>query len=200
MEDLVKNDDQCLESIAQGSEQAFERLFYAYKNKVYSMALLFTKNKVDAEDVVQDVFSRIWKYRRKLPEIKQFSTWIVTVTRHSALTFIKKMAMEQTKIDALQRFQQDCSPMDAENVVRKKELQSLMQSALLDLTPQQRKIFELSRLQGLDRKVVATSLGLSPATVSVHLTIALRRVRSFLYQHHYETILLALLLPILKKI
>jgi len=186
MEELITDDDDFLCSIAMGNEQAFGKLFNTYKHKVYATALFFTKNETEAEEIVQDVFSRIWKYRRKLPQVKNLSAWIVTVTRHRSLTVLKKIAIEYTKRQTIAYPADSTSLIDAESTVMQKDLHLLLQSALSCLTPQQRRIFELSRLEGLDRKTVAASLGLSPATVSVHLTIALKRVRTFLYDYNYE--------------
>lgn len=197
MDNIFKDDDYILVSISEGNEKAFERLFYAYKDKVYGVALFFMKNTTDAEEVLQDVFSRIWKYRKKLPEIKNFSAWVITATRHRCLTLLKKIAVENNKRAAMQIISKNQTIKDPENEIQQKELQDLLQTALLCLTPQQRKVFELSRLQGLDRRVVASTLGLSPATVSVHLTIALRRVRSFLFEHSYETLIICVLINIL---
>ena len=188
MDGLNKEDDCLLTAVAQSNEKAFTELFNAYKDKVFSIAMLFTKNETEAEEIVQEVFSRIWKYRRKLPEIQNFSAWITTVTKHRALTVLHKIAKEQTGRQNLYKLSENQSTQNSEYNL--KEVQSLLQSALMILTPQQRKVFELSRLNGLDRKTVAASLGLSPATVSVHLTIALRRVRNFLYEHNYEILLL----------
>lgn len=190
MEDLIRLEDDFLVSIAKGNEQAFEKLFNAYKHKVYTTAMYFTKNETDAEEIVQDVFSRIWRYRAKLPGVKNFPTWITTVTRNRSLTVLKRIALEQRRRQVMPCRPDRTSLIDTEFEIRQKELNLLLQSALKHLTPQQRTIFELSRLEGLDRKTVAASLGLSPATVSVHLTIALKRVRAFFYEHHYDLIFL----------
>ncbi|SEA40866.1 RNA polymerase sigma-70 factor, ECF subfamily [Arachidicoccus rhizosphaerae] len=188
MDGLHIDDDCLLRAIAQNNEWAFTKLFYAHKDKVYTIAMMFTKNETDAEEIVQEVFSRIWKYREKLPEIKNFSAWIATVTKHRALTALQKIARERAERQQLYTLSENQTLLDADYNL--KEVQSLLQTALQLLTPQQRKVFELTRINGLDRKTVAASLGLSPATVSVHLTIALRRVRSFLYEHSYEIVLL----------
>lgn len=190
MEDLIRLEDDFLVSIAEGNEQAFERLFNTYKHKVYTTAMLFTKNETDAEEIVQDVFSRIWRYRTKLPDVNNLPAWIMTVTRNRSLTILKKIATEQRQRQIMPYRPDRTSLIDTEFGIRQKELHFLLQSALKRLTPQQRTIFELSRLEGLDRKTVAASLGLSPATVSVHLTIALKRVRTFLYEYNYELIFL----------
>jgi len=172
-------------SISNGDEQAFGKLFFAYKDMVYSIALVFTENKADAEEIVQEVFSRVWKHREKLPEINEFTAWIKTVTRNRCLSDLKKKAVEMQRKKEISYY----LSLETENTgqgVEAKELQALIHEAMAQLSTQQRKIFELSRLQGMDRNTIARMLDISPATVSVHLTIALRTVRNFLRQHRHN--------------
>ncbi|MDE1192577.1 MAG: sigma-70 family RNA polymerase sigma factor [Arachidicoccus sp.] len=186
-----------LTNIANDNERAFEVLFNTYKDRIYSIAMLLTQNKAYSEEIVQDVFTRIWKFRKKLTEIENFDAWITTVARHRSLTVLKQIATENINKRAfLQSLKQICGT-DTEHNIQQKELQILLCDALNRLTPQQRRIFELSRLQGEDRHTISRTLGLSPATVSVHLTIALRTVRSFLHKHQYETLLLCIFISVL---
>ncbi|ANI89615.1 hypothetical protein A9P82_10130 [Arachidicoccus ginsenosidimutans] len=181
MDEHYVENNRLLALISNSDESAFEKLFFMYKNLVYSIALAYTESQADAEEIVQDVFSRIWNYRHNLGAIKNFSAWINTVTRNRSLTILKKRAIEyQRKEDYLSSyFHKETN--STEQYIEDKELQILFEDMLNRLSPQQRKIFELSRIQGQDRKTIAKNLGLSQATVSAHLTIALRTVRTFLY-------------------
>ncbi|GAB3418263.1 RNA polymerase sigma factor [Niabella aquatica] len=171
----------CLARVALGDEASFETLFRLYKDRTYSIALVYTENREDAEDVVHDVFFRIWKYRARLTAIRDFNAWIVIVTKYRSLTVLKKKAKEYVQREALMkclRFEIN----DAESSLLDKELQQMLHALLNRLPAQQRKIFELSRLQGLDRHTIAQKLRLSPSTVSVHLTNALKAIRLLLNQ------------------
>lgn len=164
---------------SRGNETAFKQLFEMFKDRVYSTAYAYTENRADAEEIVQEVFLRIWKNREKLPQIEIFPAWLHTITRNRCLSALKKKALEE------QRHREVLSNMTINAVIteastQEKEMESILQSALGDLSPQQRKVFIMSRLQGLDRTTIAQKLELAPATVSVHLTIALKAVKSYL--------------------
>ena len=184
MENHLDCNDELLISVSNGDEQAFGDLFFQYKDIVYSIALSITANACDAEEVVQDVFSRLWANKASLPKINAFKYWIKTVARNRALTVLKKRSVEMKRMGSLLNY----FPLElpnAEQEIQKKELQSLISDAMDKLSPQQRRIFELSKLSGMDRNAVAKRLGLSSTTVSNHLSIALKAVRTYLFEHRY---------------
>mgnify|MGYP001556355859 CR=1 FL=1 len=91
------NEKDLLISISNGNELAFGKLFSQYKDTVYSIGLALTANTFDAEEVVQEVFSRIWRYKETLPNIIVFDFWIKTVARNRGLTLLKRKAVEIKK-------------------------------------------------------------------------------------------------------
>ncbi|HWK06782.1 MAG TPA: RNA polymerase sigma-70 factor [Puia sp.] len=169
-------------AVATGDQKAFGELFFRYKDRVYTIALTYTENRVIAEEVVQDVFVRVWKNRQKLKEIDSFSSWIAVIARNRALTALQKIAREGKRRSALISYLPG-EVSDAEERVQDNQLEELLENALTRLSPQQRKVFVLSRLQGHSRQEVAEMLNLAPATVSVHLTLALKSIRAFLTNH-----------------
>jgi len=171
-----------LSAVTAGDQKAFERLFLQYKDRVYTIAFTYTENRVIAEEIVQDVFVRVWKNRHKLEEIDVFSSWVYTIARNRALTALQKIAREGERREELVSYL-PTEVSDAEERVENNYMEELLEKALTRLSPQQRTVFVLSRLQGRSRKEVAEMLNLSPATVSVHLTIALRSIRAFLTNH-----------------
>ena len=178
-------------AVATGDQKAFEQLFFRHKDRVYTIAFTYTENRVIAEELVQDVFVRVWKNRHKLKEIDNFSSWIGAIARNRALTALQKIAREgERREELISHLPTEVS--DAEERVQGNYMEELLEKALTRLSPQQRKVFVLSRLQGHSRKEVAEMLNLTPATVSVHLTIALRSIRAFLTNHLELTSLLLL--------
>jgi len=169
-------------AVTTGDQKAFESLFFRHKDRVYTIALTYTENRVIAEEVVQDVFVRVWKNRHKLKGIDDFSSWLSVIARNRALTALQKIARESERREELISYL-PTEVSDAEERVQNNYMEELLENALTRLSPQQRKVFVLSRLQGHSRKEVAEMLNLSPATVSVHLTIALRSIRAFLTNH-----------------
>lgn len=179
----IFNDQDLLISIANGDQAGFEELFFKYKNLVFAISLKVTANSFDAEEVVQDVFSRIWIYRAGLTDINDLSSWIKAVTRNRALTLLQRRATELKNKQRISAQLTAVAPGSADGDIQRKEFQSLIRKSMGGLSPQQRKIFVLSKLHGMDRNAIARNLGLSATTVSNHLTAALKIVRAYLFKH-----------------
>jgi len=76
------NEPALLLKIAEGDESAFRKLFEHYWDNIYSVALAFTKSPVIAEEMVQDVFVKIWTKRQYLPEVQKFSDYLFIIARN----------------------------------------------------------------------------------------------------------------------
>ncbi len=179
-----------IHQVAAGEHLAFEQFFYHYKSYVYSIALKFTHNETLGEEIVQDVFVRVWKYREKLPEVQDIDAWMRTVTKNRCLTELKRLAKDAQGKKEYFNWQPSewLSPnSNGQNT------DQLLQNAISRLTPQQQRVFELSFLEGMKRDQIAELLDISPATVGVHLKLAARSVRAFLTNQSDLAVLLLIL-------
>lgn len=173
------NEQELFARIAAGDESAFGILFHRWKDRVYGIAYSFTENQYRSEEIVQDVFLQLWKNRVRLNDINTPEAWIYSIARKRSMTAFKMLLRDESFRSAAF----DYLPRQESTVTDKldlKDLNKLTQEALQLVTPQQRQVFELSRLQELEREEVAHRMGISKATVSVHLTIALRTIRAYL--------------------
>lgn len=179
-----------IHQVAAGEHLAFEHFFYHYKSYVYSIALKFTHEESLAEEIVQDVFVRVWKYRDKLTEVQDVDAWMRTVTKNRSLTELKKLAKDA----AGKKGYFDWQPAAWQSANSNgQSTDQLLQKAISRLTPQQQKVFELSFLEGMKKDQIAALLDISPATVGVHLKLAARSVRAFLTDQSDLAILLLIL-------
>ena len=121
---------------------------------------------------------KIWVGREKLPEISCFSAYLNTITRNHIYNALRKLANEELLLEKL------LSPSSAayrpdtaiENMSLR-ELQEALQKVMDTLTPQQKKVFELSRMEGLKHEEIALRLNISRETVKKHVSEALRIIR-----------------------
>lgn len=165
--------------MANGDEKAFSELFHLYKQLVYNVAWTYTENKVLSEEILQDVFVILWKHRSRLTGINDLPAYLYIIARNRSLRVLKQVAVGKTQ-DIQSVSYLTATADDPFYRLSERRVQELLQQALVMLSPQQRRVFELSRIQGLQREQIAREMGISKATVSVHLTIALRLVRAFL--------------------
>lgn len=165
--------------IAGGDAHAFREIFDKYHNKIYSIAWKITGVKTVAEDVVQEVFIKLWLHKEKLATVENFNAYINAIVRNHIFNSFRKMANEQTLLQKLsaQKPQNNKEVFDS---VCYHELEELVHKAVCQLTPQQKKVYNLSRIDGLKHEEIAEKMGISRSTVKGHLTGALSHIKNFL--------------------
>ncbi len=90
--------------VSKGDEQAFHQLYNLYNKKIFSIAWKLTGIESAAEDVVQDVFIKLWLHREKLSGINYFTAYLNTITRNHIFNSLRKIAHEDILLrDLLQK-------------------------------------------------------------------------------------------------
>jgi RNA polymerase sigma-70 factor (family 1) len=178
-----------LSLLAQDSEYAFQLIFDRHRNNIYKVAMLYVKSPVMAEEIVQDVFLKLWFQRRQLTEMRSLDSWLFILTRNLTLNCLKKIAHEWTAREKWIR-QNEQSENNTDHKVLNAEYNQLLQQAISHLSPQQQQVYRLAKEQGLSYDAIAQQLSVSPLTVKTHMARALASIRLFLQQNGDLSILL----------
>lgn len=176
--ELLHNEKELLELIANSDELAFARLLTYHKDRIFSIAFKLTKSTVIAEEIVHDVFLKIWINRADLYEIQNFSAYLFIVTRNDVYKVLKRIA-KNYKVVLLPEEVQIASNFDSSDHLMDREYKFLLQSAVDSLPSQQKLVYGLVREQGLKRDEVAIQLNIQPDTVKYHLSQAIKNIRDF---------------------
>jgi len=178
----IYNEESLLIRITEGDSNAFNILFHQNKNKVYTYAIKVLQSELYAEEVVQDVFMKIWINREALLGIDNFGGYLRIMTRNHALTALKKIALEN-QINSSKFKNWSEAHSDTENNITFRETRVILDKAIDHLTPQQKVIYTLCHEQGLKYNEVAQKLNISPLTVKTHMGNALQSIRRFLLKN-----------------
>ena len=168
-----------IQSVIEGDEKAFEKLFYLYKDKLYTFCIKLTKSEDIAEEIVHDVFLKIWKNRSNINIDLSFNAYLFKITQNFALDFLEEITKE-TRAKKELLLSLDRSYNHIENYVLNEEYQALVEKAIDRLPPQKRIIFTLSRNDGLSYDEIAEKLNLSRNTVKNHIIEALKIIKKFI--------------------
>lgn len=176
------NENNLLQQISEGDEASFKIIYDRYRGKLYNYILKASNSRESAEDAVHDVFLKIWDSRDKLPGIQNFGAYLFRMARNHAISGFRRMAKE-TLIMAELRHEQVPFPPTIDPLMQK-EIRAFIQEAVAKLSVQQRKVFMLSRQDGLRHEEIAKTLGISIHTVRAHLGEALRFLRKEIRQSY----------------
>lgn len=189
----LKNEDILLLKVAGGDEKAFGIVFHHYRKRIYSYAFHLFENNDRADELVQDVFLKVWLSRDKIPGILRFDAWLFIIARNQVFDTLKLLAKESTLKNQMEEAAQS-GVNTVENELINKENEKLLRNALCRLSPQQRLIFTLSRHQGMKHEEIASHLNISRNTVKTHLVHALKTLRNLLSLHNFFSLHLLLVL------
>lgn len=173
--------------LASDDQVAFEVLFHKYKDKLYSFLIHLGNSASAAEDVLQDVFMKIWDRRTQLGEIDNFNAYLFRMAANQAINLMRRQSREIKILDELKLYTIDEN--GTAQAMSEKEVQETLAKALATLPQQQYKVFMLSREHGLKYDDIATEMGISSATVRNHMVQALKKIRVYLESSHIISII-----------
>ena len=157
---------------------AFYQLYERYSRRLYGFVLRYIKQEADAEEIVQEVFIKIWEKRKTIDVYSSFESFLFTVAYNATISQFRKRASEKKYLEHLKSLQQFESAPDLTDEIHFNELNEKVQALLNELTPRQKEIFQLSREQGLAHDEIAKKLDISVNTVKKHITNTLAFLKS----------------------
>lgn len=157
-----------VEQLKKGSKEAFRLLFDAYGSKIHAFALSFLKNEQEAEELLQDVFLKLWEIRANLDTSKNIKSFLFKICVNQMYDFIRHKNIEQAYRDySLHNY-----PADEENTwdqVIYNDMLNNLEKLVAAMPEQRQRIFRLSKEEGLSNDEIATKLNLSKRTVENQL-------------------------------
>ena len=165
-------------AVARGDRAALARLYDRYSPVVYAVTWRILGNRADAEDVVQEVFLRVWRHGDTFrPDRGSFECWLLTIARNQALARIRA---EHTMKKHLARIRQDpdgsvSEPASGPVVCEESVL--ALHSALTRLPDEQRLVLELAYFDGLTQSEIAARLDEPLGTVKTRIRLGLERLK-----------------------
>lgn len=165
--------------LADDSEYAFQLIYDRHRNRIYKTAIRFLKSPILAQEVVQDVFLKLWFSRKNMNATQPIEAWLHTVAKNNIINRLKKISNEW-KVMAELPLITTYSNNITENTVQEAEYISILKNAIASLPEQQKKAFQLSRNENMTYIEIGEALGLSPLTVKTHISRALAHIKKSL--------------------
>jgi RNA polymerase sigma factor (sigma-70 family) len=184
------NDNELISKVLSGDQQAYAALVNRYQNYVFTLALRFTKNREDAEEVSQDIFIKAYRALADFRGASKFSTWLYTIVNTTCITFLRKKRLEVHSLDNEKVFEladnQD-SGMRA-NLVEQKSRLAMVNHAIKMLSTDDAEVITLFYKGEQTLEEIAQILGIEANTVKVRLHRARTRLKEKMETHFAQEV------------
>ena len=171
-----------LAQAATGDRKAFTQLYSAQIDNVYNYIFLFTKSKEETEEILQDVFVRIWEKRENLKKVDSFKNYLYKAAKNKLISQMRHLQIRYRVLSEIKRNKAAIQPTTNDEVDYK-EYYRVVQMAIEKLPPKRKLIFRLNTENGLSHDEIAEQLQISKSVVKNQLYKAYDFVRQYLSKH-----------------
>ena len=175
---VTKSNSDLILLIQKDDQVAFYNLYERYCRRLYGFVFRYIKQKEDAEEIVQEVFVKIWESRNKIDAYSSFESFLFTIAYNTTISLLRKRTSEKKYLEHLQSLQHPDDLPDLIDEIHFNELNERVQLLLNELTPRQKEIYHLSREEGLSHDEIAKKLDISVNTVKKHMVNTLAFLKS----------------------
>lgn len=166
-----------LTRLKNGDMLAFDRIYELYSHKLFSFVFKILKNEADTDDVVQEVFLKIWESRHKLEDYKSLNAYIFTISYNNSIDLIRKRINNTKYLEHLKNSAVINVTPTVISQIEFNELNIRSEKLIANLPERQRQVYILHREEGLTYPEIAEKLGISKNTVENHMVKALKYLR-----------------------
>lgn len=174
----LNQDKELFRLIAEGDEAAFRRLFHLYVPKLLPTVQHLSKNAAVTEDILQEAFLKLWLSRDKLPAIEQPHSWLLKIVYYQCFSYLRHQAVHHKAMGIIAERQTPDNAMEDDMAYN--TLMRAVGEAVQQLPPQAKRIYQLSRENGMKIPEIAEELHISPNTVKNSLVRSLQSIRQYI--------------------
>lgn len=172
-------DEELLQGIKHGNEDALAALYERYAGFVTAVAIRILGDRAIAEEVVQDTFLRCWQRAETFDaERGRVGAWLLSIARNRAIDVLRSRSSQARRRES--EFIPDTSPSSAPEMIDAIAMRDVVARALKELSTEQRQVIELAYYGGLTQAEIARELGAPLGTVKTRARTALNKLRGSL--------------------
>jgi len=178
----MHNEPQLISEMQSGSEDAFILLYRYYSPKLFINIKRMVHDPVVAEELVQELFTRIWE-KREFKGIKEdFTGYMYRIAQNLVHDFFRKMKSDAILLQKFRAWvEEKAEYKNAEDLLQQQQSFAIINNAIEHLPVQQKKAYKLVKQEGYSYKKAAENMGISPFTVKEYLALANKSIRNYIY-------------------
>ena len=160
-----------------GDILAFDHVYELYSHKLFSFVFKILKNEAEVDDIVQEVFVKIWESRNKLEDYKLLNSYIFTMAYNNSIDLIRKRISHNKYLEHLKNSASINLTPAIISQIEFNELNGQVAKLITNLPARQKQVYLLHREECLTYPEIAVQLGISKNTVENHMVKALKYLR-----------------------
>ncbi len=169
-------DHNLLQRVSEGDSSAFVTLYEEITPSLNIFLINYLKCPDMADDVMQEIFIKVWEKRTELPRVDNFRSWIFTITKNHTLNVLKKIAADNAAIvEIIQNY--NFASNSPENILLEKEYFQELKKRVEALPSQTQRVFALCREENNTYEQVAEKLGISRNAIKKHIVRANKKLK-----------------------
>lgn len=181
---ILHNERMILLQVAEGDEKAFHVLYRHFYARLKPVVYKYVDDGIDAEEILQQAFLKVWLNRDKLPEVENVHAWIYRIAYREYLIALRTRMNYEARLEKYAT-QIDSDPELPNENTHLEDIKKNIQQVVNNLPPQRKAIYQLSRNEGMNTAEIAERLGIAPQTVKNVLFIVLKTIREHLIAAGY---------------
>jgi RNA polymerase sigma-70 factor (ECF subfamily) len=184
------SDTEIISLVLKGNQNAYSQIVDRYKNYVFTLALRFTKNREDAEEVSQDIFIKAYRSLADFRGASKFSTWLYTIVNTTCITFLRKKKLQTHSLDDEKVFEVIDSQDSGfrANLVEQKSRLNMVNQAIAMMNPDDAEIITLFYKNEQSLEEISKILGMETNTAKVRLHRARAKLKEKMERHFSEEV------------
>ena len=173
-----QEEKEVLADLIEGSKYAFEKIYRLYSPRLFGRLLKLVKSEQQAQEILQDVFLKIWDQRKSIDPEKSFRSFLFKIAENKVYDFFRRVTWDKNLESELIVLSTDDHTV-IEAFLSGDENLKLLDKAIEDLPPQRQQVFRLCKLEGKTYKEVSELLGISVSTISDHIVKGTKSIRDY---------------------
>ncbi|WP_420580139.1 RNA polymerase sigma factor [Reichenbachiella sp.] len=172
----ILGEQKLVKKLKGGCHQSFTTLFHLYAKKLYNFSYKYTQSHAESEEIVQEVFLKIWNKRDTINPKLSFNAFLITIAKNHIFNRIKKEASRKQYRNQIEH--SELITNETESKVIFADLEQIAKSKIEDLPPKRKQIFLLRRDSGMTVKEIAQKLGIAESTVENQMNKAIKSLKT----------------------
>ena len=178
-----------IQSAQNGDNQAFRRLVEMHRSFAFAVAFRFTGNRLEAEDITQEVFIKLWKNLKQYRQGIKLTTWLYQIITNQCLDYLKSSSRKQQRMNVEVKLGTSViDPVNHGKQIEDHELLNIITALAKQLTPKQQTVFILRDLEGLSVEEVCEITDISSRNMKSNLYYARQKIREDLTLYYKDTL------------